>query len=318
MSGRAIITTLVGCAIQAGYTANPPLSTDGGNRSKSSAQKRENLLPKWEEGMLDIHHINTGRGNSAFAIFPDGTTMLIDAGPLRDDWGQNYTPLELAPARPNNSRRPGEWIVDYIEQFAPADLKSIDYALITHFHGDHFGVLGDNPSKSIYGNWQLTGISDIAEVYPINQIFDRGFPSYKYPLDLRKTGNSSLQNYLKFVGGAIAAGRLKGEKFDVGNSQQIRLKRNATNYPSFAVHNIAGNGIVAGLGSQFGRASLIGKDGRFNENPLSLVIKISYGNFDYVTGGDFTGVSEPDHEKWFDLETIVSQVIGEADVATDP
>ena len=37
-------------------------------------------LPAWQEGYLDLHHINTGRGNCAYYIFPDGTTMLFDAG----------------------------------------------------------------------------------------------------------------------------------------------------------------------------------------------------------------------------------------------
>ena len=31
-------------------------------------------LPRWERGMLDIHHINTGTGNSAFFVLPDGMT----------------------------------------------------------------------------------------------------------------------------------------------------------------------------------------------------------------------------------------------------
>ena len=38
-----------------------------------------NPLPAWTEGCLDIHQINTGLGESAFYILPDGTTMLIDA-----------------------------------------------------------------------------------------------------------------------------------------------------------------------------------------------------------------------------------------------
>ena len=36
-------------------------------------------LPRWERGMLDIHQINTGTGNAAFFILPDGTTLLLDA-----------------------------------------------------------------------------------------------------------------------------------------------------------------------------------------------------------------------------------------------
>src|SRR5215210_1958807 len=44
------------------------------------AQTAGDVFPKWTAGTLDIHHINTGLGNAAFLMFPDGTTMLIDAG----------------------------------------------------------------------------------------------------------------------------------------------------------------------------------------------------------------------------------------------
>jgi len=39
-------------------------------------------LPQWKEGYLDLPHINTGRGSGAWYIFPDGTTMLVDAGEM--------------------------------------------------------------------------------------------------------------------------------------------------------------------------------------------------------------------------------------------
>src|SRR5262245_4069855 len=37
-------------------------------------------LPAWSPGVLDIHHLATGRGNAAFLRLPDGTTILVDAG----------------------------------------------------------------------------------------------------------------------------------------------------------------------------------------------------------------------------------------------
>jgi len=46
---------------------------------QSFAQELGEPLPAWQEGHLDIHHINTGRGAAAFYIFPDGTTLLVDA-----------------------------------------------------------------------------------------------------------------------------------------------------------------------------------------------------------------------------------------------
>ena len=44
------------------------------------AQQVGQPLPAWTPGTLDIHQINTGRGNAALLIFPDGTSMLLDAG----------------------------------------------------------------------------------------------------------------------------------------------------------------------------------------------------------------------------------------------
>src|SRR4051812_35873687 len=95
-------------------------------------------LPAWQEGYMDLHHINTGRGNAAFYILPDGTTMIVDAGEL-DPTAARTTSPRNAVIRPNDSKRPYEWITDYIRQFAPPKTAVIDYALITHFHDDHFG-----------------------------------------------------------------------------------------------------------------------------------------------------------------------------------
>ena len=39
-------------------------------------------LPLWSEGNLDIHFINTARGECCFYILPDGTTLLVDAGEI--------------------------------------------------------------------------------------------------------------------------------------------------------------------------------------------------------------------------------------------
>src|SRR5438309_9679887 len=84
-------------------------------------------LAAWSRGMLDIHQISTGRGNSALFIFPDGTTMLVDAGAA----GDGVTMAEAEP-RPDASRAPGGWIVHYIERaMAPAHAH-LDYAVLTH------------------------------------------------------------------------------------------------------------------------------------------------------------------------------------------
>lgn len=93
-------------------------------------------LPSWTAGTLDIHQIHTGRGNAAFMVFPDGTTLLLDAGAV-----PNRTGLEIGPQRPNASRTPVEWIAGYIRLFGPHRPAKLDYAVVTHYHDDHMGAL---------------------------------------------------------------------------------------------------------------------------------------------------------------------------------
>lgn len=70
-------------------------------------------LPPWSPGELDIHQIDTGRGNASFLIGPDGMTRLIDCGASKDG------PDSSAPCRPNASRRPGEWVARYALRATP-------------------------------------------------------------------------------------------------------------------------------------------------------------------------------------------------------
>ena len=45
----------------------------------------QEYLPAWQEGCFDIHEIATGEGDAHFMIFPDGTTLLCDAGDARGE-----------------------------------------------------------------------------------------------------------------------------------------------------------------------------------------------------------------------------------------
>src|ERR1700756_978634 len=103
-------------------------------------------LPPWTPGTLDIHQISTGRGNAAFFVFPDGTTMLVDAGAAGDG-------IPDTDPRPNATRSPGGWIVRYIERTMAPQPPRIDYAVITHFHPDH-----------------MAGITDVGTAIPIGKL----------------------------------------------------------------------------------------------------------------------------------------------------
>lgn len=69
-------------------------------------------------GNLTVHFIYVGQGDSEFIEFPDGQTMLIDAGPAEQ----------------------GAAVVNYISKLG---YTKIDYVVGTHPHTDHIGGLID-------------------------------------------------------------------------------------------------------------------------------------------------------------------------------
>jgi hypothetical protein len=78
------------------------LTLAGAARSLPAANESVgSILSPWTPGTLDIHHINTGRGNSALMVCPDGTSVLMDAG------ASNSAVKYLNPARPDDRRRAG-------------------------------------------------------------------------------------------------------------------------------------------------------------------------------------------------------------------
>lgn len=282
-------------------------------------------LPAWEPGFLDIHHINTGRGDAAFMVFPDGTTMLVDAGDMSETHPRT-TSSRNAELVPNRSKTAPQWIVDYIDQFLPKrHERKLDYALITHYHDDHFGEI-DSLRKIASGGYQLTGIMEVGTLIPIKRLIDRGF---EFPLNLKDSKVQAekrfssdaygmiptLKEYWKFINYQAKKIGLVNEPLNVGRSDQIVLKNNPKDYPEFSIQNIASNGnIWTGYDDSF---YPLFKQGEYpGENPLSNGIRIDYGKFNYYTGGDISGIDGMGQTDLDALESHVAPVIGSVDVAT--
>ena len=266
---------------------------------------------RWQEGYLDIHHINTARGNATFFIFPDGTTMLFDAGDRQIPPGKEE---EYFPATPHDSLAPGGWIAQYITQLGPGRrTPDVDYAVVSHFHDDHYGRIHGSSRWSTEGTYRLSGITEVGDRLRIGTLIDRGYPAYNEPVDaltFYKT-DSTFTNYLAFLESQKKRNGLRVEQLVAGRSDQIILKYGPTIYPSFRVRNVKANHIIwsghrNGTYQYQFNAPLV-RDGEVDENALSLALKISYGKFDYFTGGDITGQTE-----WgdADLETAVARVVG--------
>jgi beta-lactamase superfamily II metal-dependent hydrolase len=288
----------------------------------TTALEGQRALPAWTEGNLYIHHISTGRGNASYFVMPDGTTMLIDAGEADPSFIARVAPLKRFPERPDAAHSAGYWIADYIRQFAPAGRSlGLDYALVTHFHTDHFGTITPSSPKSKLGPYRLAGITEVADLIPIGILIDRSGPPYLTPVDLRgcKEGGdaASLANYLSFVDHRLRGGQAV-VGLHAGLLDQIRL-RQPDRYPDFHIRNIAASGVIwTGRGEQTEQYIPLNavKDCNFDENPFSNVIRLSYGKFRYYSGGDIPGVPDYTQPFWRDIETPVAAAVGPVDVMT--
>ena len=281
----------------------------------------QNPLPKWEKGYLDIHHINTGRGNCTFLIFPDGTTMMIDAGDFDGDgFNAKYAPMFVPQIFPNNSYTAGSAIINYLIKLLGKEKPEIDYFLLTHFHSDHYGSIQETSGTSDNG-YRLTGLTEVGDVIPIRNYVDRDYPNYDFPVDLLNNTNSTgvelptFTNLLKFLDYQKVHNGMKVEKFEVGSDKQFVLKKEPKSYPGFQVRNIKSNNILwTGEGKKtvplFTSEELLGKTGKYSESQMSTVVVIKYGNFKYYTGGDNSGLVDQDHEEWYDIETPMAPVVG--------
>lgn len=291
----------------------------------SSGQDVGGQLTSWQIGMLDIHHINTGRGDTAFAIFPDGTTLLIDAGDMSETHPRTTSSRNTSLV-PNRSKTASEWIVDYIDKFLTVNRsRQLDYALLTHYHDDHFGEL-DSLRQEHEAGYKLTGITEVGSLIPIKHLIDRGFD---FPINLKSESVQkqsrfskdtyglipTLVNYWDFISYQSQRNGLQNTALKVGSNSQIVLLNKADEYPQFYVRNIASNGVIWS-GEKEQTFSLFGSGDYPGENPLSNCIKISYGKFDYFTGGDISGIDAFGATDLNALESHIAPVVGPVDVAS--
>lgn len=269
-----------------------------------AAQSVGEVLPPPTPGGLDIHHINTGEGNAAFFVFPDGTTMLFDCGDGRDI---KRPPNFKAPSRPNDTRSPADWVARYIGKFHPGGPKgALDYLVVSHFHSDHMG-----------------GVPSLTRQMEIRTVLDRGWPDYQTAAPF--TGELAEQ-YKAALKDQIQRHGAKAEQFKAGVADQIVLRKEPAKFSGFEVRNIAVNGEVwTGTGTEVRQRMPAGQIP--NENCSSIAMRIRYGGFDYFSGGDLPGVpggevsrkmpllaSRRPAPEWLDMESPIAWVTGPVDV----
>ena len=279
--------------------------------SHSAFSQAEETYKGWKKGELDIHFIYTGRGEAVFYIFPDGTSMLVDAG-------DHQASVPMTDPKPDLSRRGGEWVARYIERVNPAG-REVDYMMLSHFHNDHSGSVSLNvpTTKGRTPDYKLVGIADVGESLIFGNFIDRGFPNYNYPTAIN---DPHISNYKNFVNWQKQQYGAKQEAFKVGAVNQIKLQKKPAKYAkTFSIRNIAASGEIwngdeQGSTTRYYDLHPDNTKNSGNENTKSIAFRIDYGPFSYFAGGDLThGVKGADGNN-INLEAKAGEACGEVDV----
>ena len=301
--------------------------------SKPTGVSLGSPLPAWKQGYLDIHGINGGRGEAFYYIFPDGTTMLVDAaGAPQNEYGYDSG----IASRPSVSVSCGQVIVNYIRHFAPVISSGhIDYFMTSHYHGDHIGAWRDNYTKFRWqpvnrygtpvssvnlaaGGFLLNGLSDVGMSIPIRTVIDRGDwadrPSVEY---IDEGAQKRYANYINFLDWSARNYGTERKTLAIGHTDQIVPLHDAASYPSFSVRGIAAGGDIwtgsgTGVNTNYvpSAADCLANinEWEINENIFSCVFHMSYGKFDWFAGGDIQFSGKSTHS-WKDIELPISKVM---------
>lgn len=294
-----------------------------------TAPKVGEVIPAWEEGVMDIHFINSTTGECAFIIMPDGTQLLIDAASstvaTNSDANTTNTGIRSRWDPTRTSTRGSQIIAEYIRKcMVWTGNDQIDYFVTTHYDNDHIGGYTTSlPASSNSSTYRLIGAAEILDEFKVGKFMDRGYPDYDYPHDA-KYYKQNVQNYMAAVKWHVANRGLAAEKFKAGSNTQIAPK---TSGYDVTVQNISVNGEIwtgkgTGTTMTFPEKSEIeaanppeaGNTEKCPpENACSCVMKISYGKFDYFAGGDlqYNGKS---YFTWKNIELPCALAAGQVEV----
>lgn len=304
----ALCALVLGCSSGSGSGEDPGTGPVVEPADKPQVGK---TLPDWSEGYLDIHAVNTGRGECTLLILPDGTTMLVDAAgsTISDD-----DAIPPPPLKPNASADPGQTVSNYVSHFIASASGKLDYLLVSHWHADH---IGGPPTEAMplhpAGGFRICGVTKVGSDIRVDKTVDRGFT---FPRNILAV-YSGVANYKKFVDWNKSANSSEHEEFRVGVTDQFTLRKDASKYPTFSIRNLACNGVVwTGSGTNtkntFPSAGEVVAAGA-NENIFSNAFHLKYGPFDYFTGGDLQYSGRSTHS-WFDIEAPVAAVMSQVEV----
>lgn len=264
-------------------------------------------LPKWEKGHFRISMLFNGRGESAFLVMPDSTSLMIDCGDYV------FGGRDVVKHLPDDSRRAGEWISRYVLRENPNGRK-VDYFLLTHYHSDHAGSGKFSAGRSANGKYDISGIGQAMDMLDFKTFIDRSWPNVNDPSPRNDNFDDWTVKHVKEVYAEAERRGIKVERFRLEKgSDQIRQLHGGGGKFSFTPLCARGeilkrDGTVLDLG-QFGKPR-----SKFVENELSIGFILSLGDFRYFTAGDFQGGVKGADGKRVEIEDILAAECPQVDV----
>ena len=265
-------------------------------------------LPKWEKGHFRISMLFNGRGESAFLVMPDGTSLMIDCGDFV------FGGRDVVKHLPDDSRRAGEWTSRYVLHENPNGRK-VDYFLLTHYHSDHAGSGKFRAGRGANGKYDISGIGQAMDMLDFKTFIDRSWPDINDPSPRNDNFDDWTVKHVKEVYAEAERRGIKVERFRLEKgSDQIRQLHGGGGRFSFTPLCARGeilrrDGTVLDLG-KFGRPR-----SKFGENELSIGFILSLGDFRYFTAGDFQGGVKGEDGKRVEMEDILAAECPQVDVA---
>ena len=216
------------------------------------------------------------------------------------------------PPMPNASRYGGEWVSRYIQRLIPQ--REIDYAMVSHWHGDHTGDLDFGGKRTADGR-VVCGLPLVGEDFKFRHYLDHQYPKMgEHALDPDPNCLSLMKAWLP----RAEAQGMKAHRFEVGARNQIALLHDAASFPEFEIRNIVANGVIwdgkdGVIDVAKTHVAQTGKD-EIHENRLSAGIRIRYGKFSYYTGGDAEMSMVGKDGRDFSWEGLIGRTVGPVDV----